>query len=163
MTPTSPSQLAARYERLHDQLGELFAENDDPVARMATISALLHHKMPHYFWTGFYLLKENRLIVGPYQGPVACQELEKNKGVCWATIHTNAPIVVPDVHAFPGHIDCDTRSKSEITIPVFDRAGKIRAIFDVDSDRVNSFSDVDKTNLEKITYLVFATIPSGHG
>lgn len=151
-----------RYHRIYAQLELLLQKTDDPIARMATICALLHHKMNHYFWTGFYLLKGDKLIVGPYQGPVACQELEKETGVCWASIHASASIVVPDVHAFPGHIDCDARSKSEITIPVFDRTGKIRAIFDVDSDKYDSFSDVDKTNLERIISLAFSSISFDH-
>jgi len=125
------------------------------MARMASICAVLHHKMDSYFWTGFYLHKDGKLIVGPYQGPVACQELEKDKGVCWAAVNSGAPLVVADVHAFPGHIACDSRSKSEITLPVFDPQGGIQAVFDVDSDQTNSFNEVDRRSLEKILALIF--------
>ena len=144
-----------RYQRIYAQLEVLLQKTEDPFARMASISALLHHKMNHYFWTGFYLLKGDKLIVGPYQGPVACQELEKDKGVCWATVNTKAPVVVSDVHAFPGHIACDSRSKSEITIPVFSEQGTIKAILDVDSDQLNSFNEIDKEHLQKIVELIY--------
>ena len=144
-----------RYQRIYAQLEVLLQKTEDPIARMASISALLHHKMNHYFWTGFYLLKGDKLIVGPYQGPVACQELEKDKGVCWATVNTKAPVVVSDVHAFPGHIACDSRSKSEITIPVFSEQGTIKAILDVDSDRLNSFNEIDKEHLQKIVEMIY--------
>jgi L-methionine (R)-S-oxide reductase len=146
-----------RYQRIFVQLQELLKKTDDPLARMASICAVLHHKMEHFFWTGFYLHKDGKLIVGPYQGPVACQELEKDKGVCWAAVNSGAPVVVPDVHAFPGHIACDSRSKSEITLPVFDGQGAIYAIFDVDSDQTDSFSEVDQSFLELILALIFAS------
>ena len=144
-----------RYGRIYAQLVDLLKKTNDPLARMASICAVLHHKMDHYFWTGFYLYKEDKLIVGPYQGPVACQELEKDKGVCWASYNDRAPVVVADVHAFPGHIACDSRSNSEICLPVFDREGKIKAIFDVDSDQLDSFNQVDRIALENIMKLIF--------
>ena len=143
-----------RYQRFYVQLEKLLIKTEDPVARMASICAVLHHKMDYYFWTGFYILKKGKLIVGPYQGPVACQELEKDKGVCWAAINSGAPVVVPDVHLFPDHITCDSRSKSEITIPVFDHQQHITAVFDVDSDQINSFSQVDLEQLERIMELI---------
>lgn len=148
-----------RYGRIQVQLEELLKKTGDPLARMASVCAVLHHKMEYYFWTGFYLNKEDKLIVGPYQGPVACQELEKDKGVCWAAYHGKAPLVVPDVHAYPGHIACDSRSNSEITLPVFDREGNIKAIFDVDSDRLDAFNEVDQAALEKILNLIYFPIP----
>jgi len=144
-----------RYQRIFVQLQELLKKTDNPLARMASICAVLHHKMEHFFWTGFYLHKDGKLIVGPYQGPVACQELEKDKGVCWAAVNSGAPVVVADVHSFPGHIACDSRSKSEITLPVFDPQGGIQAVFDVDSDQTNSFNEVDRRSLEKILALIF--------
>jgi len=148
-----------RYSRIQVQLEELLKKTADPLARMASICAVLHHKMDHYFWTGFYLHKGDKLIVGPYQGPVACQELEKDRGVCWAALNNEAPVVVPDVHAFPGHIACDSRSSSEITLPVFDRDGVIKAIFDVDSDRLDSFNEVDRLALERILKLIYLPLP----
>lgn len=147
-----------RYSRIQTQLEDLLAKTADPLARMASICAVLFHKMDHYFWTGFYLHKEDKLIVGPYQGPVACQELEKDQGVCWAAFNKRAPVVVPDVHAFPGHIACDSRSNSEITLPVFDQEGTIQAIFDVDSAQLDSFNEVDRKGLEQILDLIYANL-----
>lgn len=145
-----------RYLRVYDQLSELVKKTDDPLARMASICAVLHNKMEYFFWTGFYLLKDDRLIVGPYQGPVACQELEKDKGVCWAAVNQGIPVLVPDVHSFPGHISCDSRSKSEITLPVFDQENQVMAVFDVDSDKVDSFSLTDQMYLGKIIELIYS-------
>lgn len=146
---------AGRYSRIHKQLKELVIKTDDPLARMASVCAVLHHKMDHFFWTGFYLLKNGKLIVGPYQGPVACQELEKDKGVCWAAINSAAPVVVEDVHSFPGHIACDSRSQSEISLPLFDENSRIIAVFDVDSDQPASFNSVDSQALTKILELIY--------
>ncbi len=157
MSRTSPAQLAARYGRIHDQLVELFAENDDPVARMATISALLHHKMPHFFWAGFYRLISGKLFVGPYQGPLACAVLDGPEGVCWACVKNGESILVPDVHAFEGHVACDARSQSEIVVPVREPAGNVIAVLDVDSDQPDAFTEVDRVGLEKIVALVMST------
>jgi GAF domain-containing protein len=110
--------------------------------------------MPHFLWTGFYILDEGELIVGPYQGPLACQVLEKNKGVCWAGILRRSTIVVPDVHAFSGHIVCNSRSQSEIVIPLLDRNGHPWGVLDVDSHKLDAFSETDKTWLEKIVRLL---------
>lgn len=150
----SPEKLAQRYQRLYRQLQELLTRCADPVARMATITALLFHKFPHYFWVGFYLLKDGDLVVGPYQGPLACQVLEKEKGVCWAGVLRKETIVVPDVHKFPGHIACDSRSNSEIVVPVFAVDGKVRGVLDGDSTEFDAFSEVDKIWLEKIVALL---------
>jgi len=144
-----------RYSRIYTQLEALLPKTEDPLARMASICAVLHHKMDHYFWTGFYLYKSGKLSVGPYQGPVACQELEHEKGVCWAAMKEAAPVVVPDVQNFPGHIACDSRSRSEITLPVFNLNREIVAIFDVDSDRLASFDEVDQSALTDILALIY--------
>ncbi|MFQ6110212.1 MAG: GAF domain-containing protein [Candidatus Aminicenantales bacterium] len=147
-------RLRKRYERVHRQLEELLQKTDNTIARMATVASLLHFKMPHYFWTGFYILSGRQLIVGPYQGPLACQVLEAEKGVCWAGVRARKTIVVPDVHKFPGHIVCDSRSNSEIVVPLFDRKGKVWAVLDVDSRRFDAFSEVDREWLEKIVRLI---------
>ena len=144
-----------RYARIQMQLEALLVKTDDPLARMASVCAVLHHKMDYYFWTGFYLFKSGKLVVGPYQGPVACQELEKDKGVCWAALNKGAPVLVKDVHAFPGHISCDSRSKSEITLPVYNQEKEVVAIFDVDSDQLDSFSEVDQLALTGIMDLIY--------
>ncbi len=148
-----------RYKRIYKQLEELTTRSSDPLAHMATICAVLHHKMDDYFWTGFYLLKEveNKeiLVVGPYQGPVACQELPGPDGVCWAAVKTVKTVVVEDVQSFPGHVACDSRTASEITLPVYDLHGKVSAVFDVDSDKTAAFNQLDAKHLEEIMKLVF--------
>lgn len=144
-----------RYSRIYKQLEELTSKPGTPLSRMATIAAVLHHKMDHFFWTGFYLHENNRLIVGPYQGPVACQELEQGKGVCWAAVTRDTAVVVPDVTQFPGHIACDSRSQSEITLPVKDKNGICRAVLDVDASAKGQFDEVDSTHLFNIVNLIY--------
>jgi len=146
-----------RYERIFKQLSDLMVKSTDPSARMSSIAAVLHHKMEGFFWTGFYLLTpDNRLVVRTYQGPVACMELAKNTGVCWAGINSQKTQVVPDVHQFPGHIACDSRSKSEIVVPVKDQTGKVIGVLDVDSDKLATFDEVDAEGLEKIVALIYS-------
>jgi len=112
------AQKQERYARIQDQLKEILPRCEDEDARMASVVALLHHKMSHFFWTGFYGLKDSRLIVKNYQGPIACMELKKDTGVCWAAINTARTVTVSDVELFPGHIACDGRSKSEICVQI---------------------------------------------
>ena len=154
-TPTQEKRLAERYDRVAEQLGELFADVDDPQARMASAAALLQHKMPHFFWTGFYRLVDGDLIVGPYQGPIACMRLERHKGVCWAGVDRGEPVLVPDVHAFPGHIACDSRSQSEAVVPVRDASGAIVGVLDVDSEKPDAFSQADVDGLTRIAALIY--------
>jgi GAF domain-containing protein len=110
--------------------------------------------MDYFFWTGFYLLDKGELMVGPYQGPVACQLLAKDTGVCWAAINQEESIIVPDVHKFPGHIACDSRSNSEIVVPVLGTEDQIIGVLDVDSKDFDSFDEIDKLWLEKIVGLI---------
>lgn len=144
-----------RYERLFGQISALTAQTQNPDARMATIVAVLHHKMDYYFWTGFYFLDQGTLTVRSYQGPLACQVLKSHTGVCWASIDQNKTIIVPDVHLFPGHIACDSRSRSEISVPVKDRTGQTVGVLDVDSRFAGSFDETDAVWLEKIVSLIF--------
>jgi GAF domain-containing protein len=144
-----------RYSRIYKQLAELVLKSNNRQARMATIIAVLHHKMDYFFWTGFYLITDGEMVVNSYQGPVACQILEKNKGVCWAAFNTKKTIIVEDVHNFPNHIACDSRSNSEIVVPLKNREGKIIGVLDVDSSQKSSFSEIDARWLEKILELVF--------
>ncbi|HPE75732.1 MAG TPA: GAF domain-containing protein [Draconibacterium sp.] len=143
-----------RYSRIYTQLSELVLKSNNQSARMATIIAVLHHKMEYFFWTGFYLLDNGKMTVNIYQGPVACQILEKDKGVCWAAFNQKKTIVVEDVHEFPGHIACDSRSNSEIVIPFKNKAGEFIGVLDVDSSEKASFSETDALWLEKILDLV---------
>ncbi len=151
------AKKAGRYQRVFEQIEGLLTKTQNPEARMATIIAVLHHKFEYFFWTGFYCLTENELIVRTYQGPVACQVLSKNVGVCWAGINENKTIVVADVHQFPGHIACDSRSKSEIVVPLRFADGTVSGVLDVDSKDVDSFDAIDAQWLEKIVSLVYSS------
>ncbi len=143
-----------RYERIFEQLKPLLKKENPLISKLATISSLLHHKMPKFFWTGFYLLDENEeLWVGPYQGPIACQHLKKHTGVCWAAILQQNAVIVPNVHEFPGHIACDSRSNSEIALPLFLK-NKIIGVLDIDSKEFSNFDDIDAIWLEKILSLL---------
>jgi GAF domain-containing protein len=148
------AQKAGRYQRIYGQLQDLLKDKPNPAACMATIVAVLHHKMKGFFWTGFYLLDDGELIVGPYQCSLACIKLKKGTGVCWAGINRGETVIVPDVHQFPGHIACDSRSNSEIVVPLSDRSGKIIGVLDVDSTEFNNFDQVDAVWLEKIIQLI---------
>lgn len=145
---------AGRYKRIYIQLEELLTKSSDPIARMATIAAVLYHKMDYFFWCGFYQLVGGELTVGPYQGPVACQVLKKDTGVCWAGVNSGKSLIVPDVEKFPGHIACDSRSKSEIVIPLRVKSGEVYGVLDVDSTALASFDKVDQEWLEKIVAMI---------
>lgn len=155
----SQDKKTGRYERLYKQISDLIIKSNNPLSTMATIVAVLHHKMDHYFWTGFYLLQDGKLQVGPYQGSLACINLAKDTGVCWAGINEQKTVIVPDVHAFEGHIACDGRSKSEIVVPLHDASGKIVGVLDVDSSELNSFDETDALWLEKMVNLVYGNLP----
>jgi GAF domain-containing protein len=143
-----------RYSRLLVQIKDLLLKSPDEQAAMATIASVLYNKMDYFFWCGFYRLDGKRLIIGPYQGPTACQVLE-GRGVCLASVEQKSTIVVPDVNKFPGHIACDSRAKSEIVIPIKNQKGEIVAVLDVDSKDYESFTETDAIHLEKITQLLY--------
>jgi len=144
-----------RYQRLYLQLEKLLENSNKPITNMATIVAVLHNKIDYFFWTGFYFLDNSELIVGPYQGSLACLKLKKNIGVCWACINQKKTIIIDDVENFAGHIACDSRSKSEIVIPLKNIKGEIIGVLDVDSKVTNSFDETDAEGLENIIKLVF--------
>lgn len=145
---------AARYERITGQLEELLTKTNNPVARMATVIAVLSHKFEYYFWCGFYMVRGKRLVVGPYQGPLACQVLE-GRGVCLESVKNRSTVIVPNVHEFPGHIACDSRSNSEIVVPVFDTHDVLKAVLDIDSKDLGAFDETDARYLEQIVRLVY--------
>lgn len=147
-------QRLARYQRIREQLAGLLEKTNDAQARMATVAALLYHKFDHFFWCGFYRLVGGDLIVGPYQGPLACQVLVRGRGVCWAAVKRGEAVIVPDVRQFAGHIACDSRSLSEIVVPVRDAGGAIVAVLDVDSNKPDQFHDEDRQGLEAIVALL---------
>jgi GAF domain-containing protein len=132
-----------------DEAGETL----DDIALMATINSVLANRFPYYFWTGFYRVCGERLVIGPYIGTVGCLQIEIGRGVCGTAAAQRETIIVPDVGQFPGHIACDPSSKSEIVVPVFDRERNLIAVLDVDSDRLDAFDDDDRVGLERIVAL----------
>jgi len=149
-----------QYELVGEQLRAVLEGETNVTARMATVACLLSEAIPDtYFWTGFYVVdpeKDRELIVGPYQGTLGCLRIPFGKGVCGAAAATGETQVVEDVHAFPGHIACDSRSNSEIVVPVRDKAGKLIAVLDVDSTEYGSFDETDKHHLEGMMADIFA-------
>ncbi len=139
---------AERYETLTLQLKPLVESEADVIANMANISAALKEVFG-FFWVGFYIVREQQLVLGPFQGPVACTRIRYGKGVCGTAWKEQQPILVPDVDEFPGHIACCSLSKSEIVVPVFHH-GKIAAVLDVDSEFLNHFDETDEKYLSEI-------------
>jgi L-methionine (R)-S-oxide reductase len=150
--PTTTDR-AALYESLLPQLESLVAAETDLIANLANIAAALKETFG-FFWVGFYLVKSGQLVLGPFQGPVACTRIAFDKGVCGAAYTRREAILVPDVEAFSGHIACSSLSKSEVVVPIFDANGDVMIVLDVDSDRLNDFSAIDVAGLEAITRLV---------
>lgn len=142
---------ADAYAQLLEMQRLLLDDSTDAIAGMATLSALLHHAFGH-LWTGFYrVVTPGALLrVGPYQGSLGCQEIAFGRGVCGTAAAEKRTVVVPDVHAFPGHIACDARSKSEIVVPVFDATGALLAVLDIDSPVHDAFGDADVDGLERL-------------
>lgn len=147
-------QKRERYARIRRQLADLFGKTADPTARMATAAAVLHAKMPHFFWTGFYLLRDGELTVGPYQGSLACLVLRAHTGVCWAAVDRGESVLVDDVHAFPGHIACDSRSRSEVVVPLRGAGGAVIGVLDVDAESPAAFDGADLEGLEAIVSVI---------
>lgn len=143
------------YKRCRDHVLALCGDEPDEVARMASLVGVLHHEMPGFFWTGFYRVVEGGLVIGPYQGTVGCLRIAPGKGVCGTALATGETQVVPNVHKFPGHITCDSRSQSEIVVPVKDPSGKLIAVLDIDSTELNHFDQIDREQLEELLAIVF--------
>jgi L-methionine (R)-S-oxide reductase len=143
-----------RFQRIHDQLAEHMAKTNDPMAHRATAAALLHHKVPGVSWTGFYMLRGEELVVDAYQGPVACVVLPAHTGVCWAAIDRRESILVPHVHAFPGHIPCDERTRSELVVPLSGPDGDPVGVLDIDSHQAGHFDETSLQGYELIARLL---------
>lgn len=138
----------AQYEALIPQIESLVQYESDWVANLANTAAALKQAMG-FFWVGFYEKKGNHLVLGPFQGPIACTRIPFDKGVCGASYSQGKTLVVPDVEAFPGHIACSSESKSEIVVPLFYQ-GEVKAILDIDSDQLDSFDETDQKYLEQL-------------
>ena len=141
-----------QYHSLLPQISALIEGEQDEIANMANVCAALKEQF-NFFWVGFYIVKGNELVLGPFQGPVACTRIKKGKGVCGASWAQEQTLIVPDVEAFPGHIACSAASKSEIVLPLI-RKGKVIAVLDVDSAELNSFDETDATYLAQIIELI---------
>ena len=140
---------AAFYRELAAQLEALLAGESDPIANAANTSALLYQMMPGLNWAGFYLMRGGELVLGPFQGKPACVRIPVGKGVCGAAIQRRASVLVEDVHAFPGHIACDSASRSELVVPLIGRDGAI-GVIDLDSPSVARFDAADQAGIERI-------------
>lgn len=141
------------YDEIAPQIAALVEGETDLIANLANIAAVLKEAFG-FFWVGFYLTKENQLVLGPFQGPLACTRIDFAKGVCGHSYTTGQTVIVPDVEAFPGHIACSSAARSEIVVPIFAGSGKVFGVLDVDSDRLADFSEIDRKGLEKITRIV---------
>ena len=142
-------QKVATYKQCIQKLTGLLEGEQDEIVKMASVASVLHQAFEQFYWTGFYRMVDGGLVVGPYQGTPACVRIALGKGVCGTAAETGETQVVPDVHAFPGHIACDTASESEIVVPV--KVGdEIIAVLDIDSTSLNSFDEIDAEHLERI-------------
>ena len=141
------------YEEIAPQIEALIAGETDLVANLANIAAVLREAFG-FFWVGFYLKKENQLVLSAFQGTIACTRIDFDKGVCGHAYTTKETIIVPNVDEFPGHIACASASKSEIVLPIFDKSGEVFGVLDVDSDKLNDFSEIDAEGLEKVIKII---------
>jgi GAF domain-containing protein len=142
-----------KYKELFPQLKALLEGEKDAIANMANFCSALKYGM-EFFWVGFYLVKESELVLGPFQGPIACTRIAKGRGVCGTAWEKQKTIIVDDVEQFPGHIACSSSSKSEIVIPFFDAHKKVIGVLDVDSDFYGTFDETDKKHLEEFISLL---------
>jgi L-methionine (R)-S-oxide reductase len=150
------SKAASReqiYEELAPQVEALVSGEPDLIANLANVAAVLKEAFG-FFWVGFYIKRGDQLVLGPFQGPLACTRIDLDKGVCGHAYTTRETVIVPNVDEFPGHIACSSASKSEIVVPMIDGDGDVFAVLDVDSDRLDDFSEVDRAGLERIVKLI---------
>jgi len=147
------SDKKAVYEEIIPQIDALIAPDNDLIASLANISAILKEVFQHH-WVGFYRVKNHELILGPFQGPLACTVIAFGKGVCGTAWKEKETIVVDDVHQFPGHIACSSLSNAEIVVPIKDAQGDVQLVLDVDSVHFNAFDKEDKAGLEKISDII---------
>lgn len=141
------------YDEIVPQIESLTAGEMDLVANLANIAAILREAFG-FFWVGFYLKKENQLVLNAFQGPLACTRIDFDKGVCGHAYTTREIVIVPNVDEFPGHIACASASKSEIVLPIFDKNGEVFGVLDVDSDKLNDFSETDAEGLKRIVKII---------
>jgi GAF domain-containing protein len=141
------------YEELLNEVKSFIQDENDKIACMANVAALIHERFG-FWWTGFYRVIGEELVLGPFQGPVACTRIRKGRGVCGTSWDENRTVIVPNVHEFPGHIACSSLSNSEIVVPVFDECGNVTGVLDIDSRDFDTFDETDAEWLEKICRLI---------
>jgi L-methionine (R)-S-oxide reductase len=144
---------ATIYAELAPQIEALIDGESDLIANLANVTAVLKEAFG-FFWVGFYLKKGDQLVLGPFQGPLACTRIDFDSGVCGHAYTTRETVIVPNVDEFPGHIACSSASKSEIVVPLFDENDKVFGVLDVDSDKLDDFGEVDRDGLERIVKLI---------
>lgn len=142
-----------QYSELLEEIRYVIQDEKDTVACMANVAALIHERFG-FWWTGFYRVIDNELVLGPFQGPVACTRIRKGRGVCGTSWNEGRTIVVPNVHEFPGHIACSSLSNSEIVVPVFDESHNVTGVLDIDSREFSTFDETDAEWLENICALI---------
>lgn len=148
---------AERYRLFLPQFKLLISDEKEEMSVLANSAAALREAFG-FFWAGFYLVKDDQLILGPFQGSTACYRIRRGKGVCgtaWAKAHT---LIVPDVDQFPGHIACSSLSRSEIVVPILSHDGQVKGVLDIDSDQLNSFDETDRCYLEEVTAVIAETL-----
>lgn len=150
---TTNAERATVYDEIVPQIEALTSGETDLVANLANIAAVLKEAFG-FFWVGFYLKKGDQLVLNAFQGPLACTRIDFNKGVCGLSYTTGESVIVPDVENFPGHIACSSASKSEVVVPIFDNKGGVFGVLDVDSDKLDDFSDTDAEGLGRIAKIV---------
>jgi L-methionine (R)-S-oxide reductase len=150
---TASADRGQIYSELLPQIEALVVDEPDLIANLANVAAVLKEAFG-FFWVGFYLAKDGELVLGPFQGPLACTRIAFDSGVCGHAYTTAATVIVPDVDAFPGHIACSSAARSEIVVPIFDPRGRVAAVLDVDSDKLSDFDDRDAQGLESIAKIL---------
>ena len=153
------SDRKAIYDAIVPQIDSLVSGETDVVANLANVAAVIKEAFG-FLWIGFYLRKQNQLVLGPFQGPLACTRINFDQGVCGHAYTTRETTIVPDVEQFPGHISCSSASKSEIVLPIISSHGEVFGVLDVDSDQLNDFSEIDRQGLSRITNIIERAIQS---
>ena len=146
--------IEEKYRWATGKIRKKVKDSSDTISTLANCAAILKENFPGYLWVGFYFMRKDHLALGPFQGPPACEKLGIDKGVCADCTNSEKSIVVDNVHEYPGHVACDSRSNSEIVVPVFNRNNKLEAILDVDSEEYSEFSEIDRRHLEEISELL---------
>jgi len=147
------------YKEIAPQIEALIGDESDVIANLANVAAVLKEAFG-FFWVGFYIAKDNQLVLGPFQGPLACTRIEFGQGVCGHAYSTASPVIVPNVDEFPGHIACSSASKSEIVVPIMNGDGGVFGVLDVDSDRLDDFSETDREGLTNVVSVIERVIQS---